>query len=255
MFPAKYLNYHPALSAWKRPPVLSGFEVLILRFRSMSAKFGFGVDKCPWVCIAFLILCTAACAPKRAPQPAPEKPPVKQDLFVLLPDPDGKLTGIEVRNSAGSQSLDRPYQAIQVERPDLAPGSPFIMEETEVKRRFGTVIDSLPDREIQFSLYFVEGKDVLIPESEAQLSAIFTAIGERHSTAITITGHTDTTGTSESNYLLGMKRAQRVADILIGRGLDSSHVFVSSHGETNPVIKTPRGVAEQRNRRVEVIVR
>jgi outer membrane protein OmpA-like peptidoglycan-associated protein len=46
-----------------------------------------------------------------------------------------------------------------------------------------------------------------------------------------------------------------VADFLIARGLAQSDLFVASHGEADLLVKTPRGVAEQRNRRVEVIVR
>jgi OmpA-OmpF porin, OOP family len=221
----------------------------------MNPKFSLTAGKCLGVCSVLVILCAAACTPKHVPTPSPATPPAKQDLVVLLPDPDGKPGGIEVKNSAGSQSLARPYQAVRVERSDLSPSPPFAMEEAEVRRLFGAAMDTLPVREVQFVLYFVEGSDSLIPESEAQLPAIFTAIEERRSTAVAVTGHTDMTGNSASNYQLGMKRAQRVANILISRGMDSSHVFVDSHGESDPVVKTPRGVAEQLNRRVEVIVR
>jgi OmpA-OmpF porin, OOP family len=219
----------------------------------MNPKSALTVKNSLWICFLFFFI--VSCAPKRVPLPVPEKAPVKQNLFVLLPDPEGKPNGIEVKNTAGSQSLNQSYQAVRIERPDLPPGSPFTMEAAEVQRLFGAVIDALPAREVQFILYFVEGKDTLIPESEALIPAIFTAIDDQHSTAITVTGHTDMTGTSTSNYQLGMKRAQRVADILSSRGLNASQVLVSSHGDTDPVIKTPRGSAEQRNRRVEVIVR
>jgi outer membrane protein OmpA-like peptidoglycan-associated protein len=203
---------------------------------------------------AILILFLAGCAPK--PVPAPPAPPAaKQNVFVLLPDPDGKPGGITVGNPAGAQSLAQPYQAVRVERPDLAPSPPFTMDQAEVRRVFGAALDVLPAPEVQFTLYFEEGTDVLDAESEAQLPAIFDAIRERHSTAVSVTGHTDTTGEPASNYQLGMKRAQRVAGMLIARGLAASDVFVASHGEADLLVKTPRGVAERRNRRVEVIVR
>jgi outer membrane protein OmpA-like peptidoglycan-associated protein len=62
-------------------------------------------------------------------------------------------------------------------------------------------------------------------------------------------------GDSQYNYELGMKRAQRVAGILLGQGVKESDLFVSSHGDSDLLVKTARGVAEARNRRVEVIVR
>lgn len=142
-----------------------------------------------------------------------------------------------------------------MERPDLAPSPPFTMDPAEVRRLFGAELDVLPAPEVQFTLYFDEGKDVLTAESERQLAAVIDAVEKLHSTAVTVTGHTDTMGDPASNYQLGMKRAQRVAGILIARGLSADDVFVSSHGEADLLVKTPRGVAEQRNRRVEVIVR
>ena len=46
-----------------------------------------------------------------------------------------------------------------------------------------------------------------------------------------------------------------VRDYLIGRGLDPALIEVDSHGEANPLIPTSDGVADPRNRRVEVFVR
>ena len=104
-------------------------------------------------------------------------------------------------------------------------------------------------------LHFDEGRDVLNAESEALIPAVLKAIRERRSTAITVTGHTDTTATPQFNYQLGLRRAQRVADILQGQGVNQSDLFVSSHGDADLLVKTARGVSEARNRRVEVIVR
>jgi outer membrane protein OmpA-like peptidoglycan-associated protein len=200
----------------------------------------------------FLVLAAAACAPKHV-APAPAPPP--QNLFVLLPEPEGNPGGIVVKNAAGTQDLSQPYQAVRVARADVAPSPPFTLDPADVRRLFGAALDVLPLPEVQFVLHFDEGRDVLTAESEAQIPAILFAIRERHSTAITVTGHTDTTGDPQANYQLGMKRAQRVAGILLGQGVNTSDLFVSSHGESDLLVKTPRGVAEARNRRVEVIVR
>ena len=201
-----------------------------------------------WIGIVFLALFAVGCAPKRVPA-------AKQNLFVLLPEPEGNPSGITVTNAAGTQALNQPYEAVRVGRPNVAPSPPFTLDQTEVSRLFGAAIDILPAPEVQFMLYFEEAKDVLTAESEAQIPAILNAIRERHSTAITVTGHTDTTGDPQSNYQLGMKRAQRVAGMLQGQGVNASDLFVESHGESDLLVKTARGVSEARNRRVEVIVR
>jgi outer membrane protein OmpA-like peptidoglycan-associated protein len=180
-------------------------------------------------------------------------------VFVLLPDPEGQPAGIAVSNQAGAQDLNQPYQAVRVERFDVAPGPPFTLDQGEVKRLFGAALDVLPAPEVLFTLHFDPGMDVLNAESDAQLptvlNAVLNAIRERRSTAITVTGHTDTTAGAQLNYQLGLRRAQRVAGILVARGVDASNLFASSHGCADLLVKTPLDVAEARNRRVEIIVR
>jgi outer membrane protein OmpA-like peptidoglycan-associated protein len=200
-----------------------------------------------------LALFAAACAPKHPP--AAPAPPASQNVFVLLPEPTGESSGIVVRNQAGSQDLTLPYQAVRVDRNDVAPSAPFTLDLPEVRRIFGSAMDVLPVPEVQFALHFDEGRDVLNAESEALIPAILDAIRERHSTDITVTGHTDTVADSQYNYQLGLRRAERVVEILKGQGVKASDIFASSHGDADLLVKTARGVAEARNRRVEVIVR
>ena len=205
-----------------------------------------------------LLLLAAACTPKRVAAP-PAPPAPKQNVFVLLPDPEGRPSGIVVKNRAGAQDLSQAYQAIRVERANIAPGPPFTVDQPEVKRLFGAALGVLPAPEVLFTLHFDQGKDVLNAESEARLPAILNAvlssIRKRRSTAIGVTGHTDTTAGAHFNYQLGLRRAQRVARILVAHGVDASELSVSSHGYADLLVKTPLDVAEARNRRVEIIVR
>ena len=210
---------------------------------------------CLRVAFASLLLFASGCALRQAQAPPPAGPQPKQNLVVLLPDREGKPSGIAVTNSAGAQTVTQPYQAVRVERSGAAPSPPFAMDEAEVRRVFGSVLDALPAPEVVFTLYFGEGSDVLVPEDQAQLPAILNAIRERRSTAISLIGHTDTTADPKFNYQLGLRRAQGVSAILRARGVDSSALFVASHGDSDLAVKTASGVAERRNRRVEVVVR
>lgn len=202
-----------------------------------------------------LLLASLACAPKRVAAPPPAAPIVKENVFVLLPEPTGESTGITVKNQAGAQDLTQPYQAVRVTRADVAPGAPVTLDQADVRRLFGSAIDALPTPEIVFTLHFDEGRDLLNAESQAQIPAILNAIRERHSADITVTGHTDTVADPQFNYQLGLRRAQTVSTILQGQGVNPADLFISSHGDADLLVKTARGVAEARNRRVEVIVR
>lgn len=218
--------------------------------------------KAKWHLAAVLavFLVATQCAKKPAPSPQSQvpqapKPQPAQNVFALLPEPEGQSSGIVVKNQAGSQELTQPYQAVRVDRPDVAPSAPVTLDTAEVRRLFGTAIDSLPAPEVVFLLHFDEGRDVLNAESQAQIPAILKSIQDRGSTDISVTGHTDTTATSQFNYQLGLRRAQTVAGILQGQGVKQADLFISSHGDSDLLVKTPRGVSEPRNRRVEVIVR
>jgi outer membrane protein OmpA-like peptidoglycan-associated protein len=175
-------------------------------------------------------------------------------MFVLLPDPQGKNTAIMVSNNSGSQEIREPNRVVKVARAGAAPSAPAPIDQATVKRLFGVALDAMPEAEVGFTLYFDEASDTLNSAAQATMASILRAIQERHSTDVSVTGHTDRTGTSQGNYELGLRRAERVAAVLHTQGVEESSLFVGSHGESDPLIPTGPGVAEQRNRRVEVIV-
>jgi outer membrane protein OmpA-like peptidoglycan-associated protein len=159
-----------------------------------------------------------------------------------------------VANQAGTQEIQEPNQAVRVQREDMAPSPPFPVDQAMVRRLFGEALDAVPEPEVRFVLYFDEASDTLNSEAQATLASILRTAQERHSTDISVTGHTDATGSADANYQLGLRRAGRVATELRQRGVEDSDLFVTSHGQSDPLIPTGPGVAEQRNRRVEVIV-
>ncbi len=206
------------------------------------------------------LLLVMACGPKRvptaqAPPPPPPAPAPKQNLIVLLPEADGKVGRIVVSNKAGSQELSQAYAAVRVERADVAPEPPVVLDRAQVDRLFGETLKSLPAAEVSFLLYFELATDEVTLESKKLFAEVLKAIRERNSTDVNVIGHTDTSGDSKSNYKLGLQRAERVAATLRALGADPAIVSVDSHGEGDLLVKTADGVAEPRNRRVEVVVR
>jgi outer membrane protein OmpA-like peptidoglycan-associated protein len=201
-----------------------------------------------------LMTLAAGCAKRPPPIPTPSAAAPRQNIFALLPNPEGQDSRIVVTNSAGTQEIGQTNQAVRVERADVAPTAPFAVDQPTVRRLFGAALDAVPDAEIHFVLYFDEASDALNAASMAMMPEIQRAVRERHSTDIIVTGHTDRTGLTASNYELGLRRAERVAGVLRAQGVDAGSLSVTSHGEVDPLVKTPLGGAEQRNRRVEVIV-
>jgi peptidoglycan-associated lipoprotein len=64
---------------------------------------------------------------------------------------------------------------------------------------------------------------------------------------ILIEGHTDTKGTNEYNFALGLKRANSVRDLLVEHNITKSKLEVVSFGETSPI-----STKDSENRRVDL---
>lgn len=191
--------------------------------------------------LALTLLGLSACAPR--------------NVFVLMPDDEGRVGAITVENEKGRQTLDKEGQGVAVAGPGRAPEGPKTVAPEQLKEWFGAAMAAEPEPPAVFTLLFLTGTADLTPESEAKLSDILTAIRERDSKDISIIGHSDRQGSEELNYKISLERAQAVHRILADRGVSETIIETQSHGEGNPRIPTADGVSEPRNRRVEVTVR
>jgi outer membrane protein OmpA-like peptidoglycan-associated protein len=176
-------------------------------------------------------------------------------VVVLLPDEGGHVGSIDVSNAAGTQQLTQAGQGVQVSAAGTPPSAPFVPDAREVDRMFGGALGAVPLAPRRFILYFRDDSDVLTADSEALLPDVVKSIEERRPSQVSIVGHTDTTGTRDYNFRLGLRRAERVRGRLQAVGAAPTELTVESHGEDNPLVPTGDGVSEPRNRRVEVTVR
>ena len=178
-----------------------------------------------------------------------------QNLFVLLPDPDGTVGQIAIANQFGEQLITEAGQAVKVTSAKKAPAKPFKIDSKKIAQIFGTALEAQPKVPERFLLYFESGTTKLKAESEKLLPEIIAAIKRRKSTDTSIVGHSDTVGSQELNYRLSKQRAIEVAKEIISKDVNAEILEITSHGEENPLVKTANEVPEPRNRRVEVTVR
>lgn len=71
---------------------------------------------------------------------------------------------------------------------------------------------------------------------------------------VTIVGHTDNVGDEDSNYRLGLLRAQAMRDELVRKGVDPARIKVLSKGETEPIATNDTEQGRRKNRRAEIIL-
>jgi len=95
----------------------------------------------------------------------------------------------------------------------------------------------------------------LLPEGEAALkSLVDRLVIENRNVFIEIQGHTDSTGSEEYNYELGLKRAESVRRHLSLQGVPLHRMSVISYGETEPVADNSTREGRRTNRRVVLLV-
>ncbi len=136
-----------------------------------------------------------------------------------------------------------------------APGPARTLGDGDVNRLFGEALSALPPAPRHFTLNFEFESDELTDESQALMAEILATVGARSAPEVTVIGHTDRAGSRQANIGLALKRATMVRALLVRAGLDAALIDVSSHGESDLLIRTADGTPEPRNRRVEIAVR
>ena len=190
------------------------------------------------VAIALLIAAVAGCA-------------TQSGTVVLLPERDGRASALTVTQGERSLVLDRPYAAAEVT--SSGPRAATITAD-DVKAAFGAALDAQPMRPSAFTLYF-EGEDTLTVESQRNVDDVLAAIARSPVPDVVIVGHTDLVGTDAYNDELARRRAETVRQLVIARGIAPERIVAYGRGKREPAVPTADGVAEPRNRRVEIIVR
>lgn len=172
---------------------------------------------------------------------------------VLVPDPDGRVGVVEVTAAGGTQRLTKAGDMTRVSGP-TPPSAVTTADPAYIQSTFGEVLAAEPAPPERFILFFEAGRSDLLPKSRSLLPAIAASIRRRGAISVSISGHTDATGSDRLNEKLALERAERVRALLEEHGVAPSLMSVTSHGKGNPAVPSPAGTSEPRNRRVEAVV-
>jgi outer membrane protein OmpA-like peptidoglycan-associated protein len=178
-----------------------------------------------------------------------------KNLVVLAPDPVGGVGQITVSNAAGSVDITTANAFTAIKDPESPPSTPAGMDPAKIQDLFGRALAAQPLAPVHFILHFKMDSTDLLPESVDTFPEIIAAIHRRGSEMVSVVGHSDTAGDKTYNLRLSTRRAVAVRDRLVEMGIAEGLIDVSSHGEENPLIKTGDNVKNEKNRRVEVVIR
>lgn len=177
---------------------------------------------------------------------------LQRERIILLPEQDGRPTAVTVKQGSRQVVLDKPYAATDL---SLADPWSYRASAAEVQAEFGAALAAQPSRAAHFTLYFVEGSDELTPDSRKTFEDVFADLSKRPVVDVLVVGHTDAVGSDQFNDALARQRAESVRAALIARGIGAADVVAVGRGKRELLVPTADGVAEPRNRRVEIVVR
>ena len=114
---------------------------------------------------------------------------------------------------------------------------------------------AVADQEIlDFAVQAVEfetSKALLKTESYPVLGQIATIMNKYRAYHLTISGHTDSVGDSQSNKTLSEKRAKACYEYLLKKGIPANRMNYVGFGESQPIADNINMAGRQKNRRVE----
>jgi outer membrane protein OmpA-like peptidoglycan-associated protein len=198
--------------------------------------------------LALLAVAALAAACATAPkQVAPE-------LFAVVPAPDGHIGTIVVHPVGGGEKVIHSAYGAERIRSD-GTVEPAKLSEAEVKQAFGDTLAALPGTPTAFTLYFLEGKDELTPDSKVELGKVLAELKRRPLPDIVVIGHTDSVGSLSYNDKLSLARAERMREMIIALGIPAERIQAAGRGKRELLVPTDDNTSEARNRRVEIDVR
>ena len=139
-------------------------------------------------------------------------------------------------------------------------GVGYYMDQQEKKlreRTAGTGVNVIRDGD---NLILDLPSDVTFPVNSATVDPMFQStlvkvagtLKEYEKTYVDILGHTDSTGSDAYNQTLSVNRAQSVANVLSGNGVQQARLATKGYGESTPKASNTTLEGRAANRRVEI---
>ena len=192
----------------------------------------------------------------RAERAARKRSPLPGREVIVLDDPQSREEARQARGDADSARL-----AADEEREHaLAARMEAEQERAEnarLRAELGQAQTRVTERGVVLTLgdvLFEVGKSDLKPGATRSLDKLVAALRRDPEMAVTIEGHTDSTGKRASNVELSKRRANAVRSYLAAKGVGGQRIKAAGLGPDFPVATNATAEGRQRNRRVELLV-
>mgnify|MGYP001828913049 CR=1 FL=1 len=104
------------------------------------------------------------------------------------------------------------------------------------------------------AILFAVDSATLNPQLRSDLFVLSESLNKYPNSVVTVTGHTDNTGTASYNQNLSERRAQSVAAVLRSGGVASGRIDAVGAGESQPIATNQTAAGRALNRRVDITI-
>jgi outer membrane protein OmpA-like peptidoglycan-associated protein len=104
------------------------------------------------------------------------------------------------------------------------------------------------------AILFATDSAALNPNLRSDLFVLADSLNKYPQSIVTVTGHTDNTGSAGYNQDLSERRATSVASVLRSGGVSSSRIRVVGAGENRPIATNQTAAGRAQNRRVDITI-
>lgn len=101
------------------------------------------------------------------------------------------------------------------------------------------------------NVFFKDESDELLPESMCELDRFVSFLKVNKKISVEIAAHTDNIGDDNKNMELSQRRAQKVVDYCISKGIKKDRLIAKGYGETQPIAFNVDEDGRAMNRRIE----
>ncbi|MEM7717918.1 MAG: OmpA family protein [Pseudomonadota bacterium] len=104
------------------------------------------------------------------------------------------------------------------------------------------------------AILFATDSAALNPNLRSDLFVLAESLNKYPQSIVTVTGHTDNTGTAAYNQDLSQRRASAVTSVLQSGGVSGSRLRIVGAGENQPIATNQSAAGRAQNRRVDITI-